>query len=75
MDNTANLRLGDQPNNAYQNTLACEVSALSALAGAFLVDERRQSAAKEVSEIYLNAAQLLAVVKVSATFVDVVDFR
>jgi hypothetical protein len=58
----------DQLNNAYQDALACEINALTSLSVAFVVkDDSHQSAAKEVSTACINAAQLLAIVKVSAT--------
>ena len=58
----------DQLNNAYQDALACEVNALTTMGAAFaLKDENHRNGAKEVSETCMNAAQLLAIVKVSAT--------
>ena len=58
----------DQLNNAYQDALACEVNAFTTLSAAFAVkDDSRLSAATEVSNACMNAAQLLAIVKVSAT--------
>jgi len=58
----------DQLNAAYQNTLACEVNALTTLSAAFVLkDESRQNAAKDASNSCMDAAQLLAIVKVSAT--------
>jgi hypothetical protein len=58
----------DQLNAAYETALACEVNALTNLSAALLVkDEGRQGSAKDVSNACLNAAQLLAVVKMSAT--------
>ena len=58
----------DQLNTAYQNTLACEVNTLTTLGAAFVLkDESHQSAAHDVSNSCMNAAQLLAIVKVSAT--------
>jgi hypothetical protein len=58
----------DQLNNAYQDALACEVNALTTMGAAFaLKDESHQNAAKEVSDTCMNAAQLLVIVKVSAT--------
>lgn len=58
----------DQLNNAYQDALACEINALTTLSVAFVVkDESHQSAAKEVSNACMNAAQLLAIVKMLAT--------
>lgn len=58
----------DQLNTAYQNALACEVNSLINLGAAFtLKDDNHQSAAKDVSNECMNAAQLLTVVKVSAT--------
>ena len=58
----------DQLNNAYQDSLACEVNALTTISAAFVLkDENHQSAAKGASDACMNAAQLLAIVKVSAT--------
>jgi hypothetical protein len=58
----------DQLNNAYQDALACEVNALTTMGAAFaLKDESHQNAAKAASDTCMNAAQLLAIVKVSAT--------
>lgn len=58
----------DQLNTAYETALACEVNALTNLSAAILLkDESRQSSAKDVSNACINAAQLLAVVKMSAT--------
>lgn len=58
----------DQLNNAYQDSLVCEVNALTTMSAAFeLKDENHQNAAKEASDACMNAAQLLAIVKVSAT--------
>lgn len=58
----------DQLNAAYQNALACEVNSLTTLSAAFaLKDESHQNAAKDASDSCINAAQLLAIVKVSAT--------
>jgi len=58
----------DQLNNAYQDALACEVNALTTMGAAFAMkDESHQNAAKEVSNTCMSAAQLLAIVKVSAT--------
>lgn len=58
----------DQLNTAYQNALACEVNSLTSLGAAIILkDESRQNAAKDVSNECMNAAQLLAIVKVSAT--------
>jgi hypothetical protein len=58
----------DQLNNAYQDALACEVNALTTMSAAFVLkDESHQNEAKTASDTCLNAAQLLAIVKVSAT--------
>jgi hypothetical protein len=58
----------DQLNNAYQDALACEVNALTTTGAAFVAkDESRQNAGKEVADTCINAAQLLVIVKVSAT--------
>jgi hypothetical protein len=58
----------DQLNTAYQNALACEVNSLTNLGAAFaLKDDNHQNAAKDMSNECMNAAQLLAIVKVSAT--------
>jgi hypothetical protein len=58
----------DQLNTAYQNALACEVNSLTTLGAAFaLKDDNHQNAAKDMSSECINAAQLLAIVKVSAT--------
>jgi len=58
----------DALNNAYQNSLLCEVNALRMLSVAFVVkDDSRQSAATEVSNACISAAELLAIVKLSAT--------
>jgi hypothetical protein len=58
----------DQLNTAYQNALACEVNSLTNLGAAVVLkDKSRQNAAQDVSNACMNAAQLLAVVKVSAT--------
>jgi hypothetical protein len=58
----------DQLNSAYQTALACDVNALTNMSAALLVkDQNRQNAAKEVASDCTNAAQLLAVVKMSAT--------
>ena len=58
----------DQLNNAYQDALACEVNALTTMGAAFVVkDESRQNAGEEVADTCINTAQLLVIVKVSAT--------
>ena len=58
----------DQLNTAYQNALACNANALTTMSAAFVLkDESQQSAAKEVSNSCMNAAQLLVIVKVSST--------
>jgi hypothetical protein len=58
----------DQLNTAYQTALACEINSQVNLGAAVVLkDESRQSAAKDVSNGCMNAAQLLAIVKVSAT--------
>jgi hypothetical protein len=58
----------DAVNSAYQDALACEVAALTTSGAAFVLkDESHQKAAQDVSRSCLNAAQLLAIVKVSAT--------
>jgi hypothetical protein len=64
----AGFMVVDQLNNAYQTALACEVNALTTLSVAFVVkDESRQSAAHDVSNSCMSAAQLLAIVRVSAS--------
>jgi hypothetical protein len=64
----AGFMVVDQLNTAYQNALACEVNALTNLGAAVLLkDESRQNSARDVSNACMNAAQLLAIVKVSAT--------
>lgn len=58
----------DQLNNAYQDALACEVNALTTMGAAFAIkDESQQNAGKDVADTCMNAAQLLVLVKVSAT--------
>lgn len=58
----------DQLNNAYQDALACEIDGLTTMSVAFVAkDESHQNAGKEVSNTCMNAAQLLAIVKLSAT--------
>jgi hypothetical protein len=58
----------DQLNTAYQNALACEVNAQINLGAAVVLkDDNHQNAAKDMSNECMNAAQLLAIVKVSAT--------
>lgn len=58
----------DQLNNAYQDALICEINGLTMMSAAFVLkDESRQNAGKEVSDACMNAAQLLAIVKMSAT--------
>jgi hypothetical protein len=58
----------DHLNTAYQTALACEVNALTSLTAAFLLKaESRQNAAHNVADACMNTAQLLAVVKLSAT--------
>jgi hypothetical protein len=58
----------DQLNSAYQDALTCEVNALAKGSIAFVLkQEDQESAAKDVANTCMNAAQLLAIVKVSAT--------
>jgi hypothetical protein len=58
----------DQLNTAYQTALACEINSQINLGAAVVMkDESRESAAKDVSSVCMNAAQLLVIVKVSAT--------
>ena len=58
----------DQLNSAYQDSLLCEINALTTMGAALVLkDESHQNTAKEVSNACINAAQLLAIVKVSAT--------
>jgi hypothetical protein len=58
----------DQLNTAYQNALACEInSQINLGAAVVLKDESRQGVATEVANACMNAAQLLVVVKTSAT--------
>ena len=58
----------DQLNSAYQDALVCEIKSISAAGTAFaLKDDGHQSAAMETANACMNAAQLLVIVKVSAT--------
>jgi hypothetical protein len=58
----------DQLNNAYQDALTCVINAQTTMGAAFVLkDESHQNEAKAASDTCLNAAQLLAIVKVSAT--------
>jgi hypothetical protein len=55
-------------NVAYQDSLACEVNALTTLGVAQIVkDNERSTAAQEASQSCMNAAQVLAIVRLSAT--------
>jgi hypothetical protein len=64
----ASFMVVDQLNTAYQTALACEVNSMTNLAAAVLLkNESRQNTARDVSNSCLNAAQLLVIVKVSAT--------
>jgi hypothetical protein len=63
----AGFMVVEQLNTAYETSLACEINALTNQSVAFVVkDESRQNAAHEVSNACMSAAQLLAVVKLSA---------
>ena len=58
----------DALDTAYQTALVCEVNSLNNFRAAVLVkDESHLRAAQDISDACMNAAQLLAIVKVSAT--------
>lgn len=58
----------DQLNNAYQDALTCVINASTKSSIALVLkDEEHQSAARDVANACMSAAQLLAIVKISAT--------